>query len=203
MKTTVLMKRELFGAEISQNNQNCFFSATDLVRAGNKWRITNNLPMFDLKTFFQLKSTKEFMEFLSAQYGVIKINAKGKNQHTWVHPFLFIEIALAISPKLKIEVYSWLYDSLIKYRNESGDSYKRMCGALYITQSNKSLFADDMKVLANRIKLECNVEDWNRATQEQLELRNRIHNNIAILSDILKDRENLYNVAIKKAKQGL
>jgi hypothetical protein len=46
-----------------------------------------------------------------------------------------------------------------------------------------------------------NVEDWNKATKEQLQLRDRIHNNIALLSDILKDRNNLYTVAIKKAKE--
>lgn len=201
MTTTVLMKRELFGCEIAQNNQNNFFSATDLVAAGNKWRIRNDLPIFSLKSFLQTKEAKEFIGFLEDEFGVVKINSKGKNQHTWVHPFLFIEIALAISPKLKIEVYSWLYDSLIKYRNSSGDSYKKMCGALYLTQSNKSTFANDIKELAKRIKAECNVDDWEHASEEQLQLRDRIHNNIALLSDILTDRENLYSVAIKKAKE--
>ena len=201
METKVIMKRQLFGEEISQNNQNSFFSATDLVRAGNKWRITNGFPPFTLATFFQSKETKEFIEFLKAQYGEVKINSRGKGGNTWVHPFLFIEIALAISPKLKVEVYSWLYDSLIKYRNQSGDSYKKMCGALYLTQSNKRDFAEDIKKLANRIKAECGVSEWEHATEKQLALRNKIHDNIALLSDILKDRETLFNVAIKKAKE--
>lgn len=201
METRVLMKRELFGEEIAQNNLNSFFSATDLVRAGNKWRVANNLPFFNLATFLQTKETKEFVNFLQQEYGEVKINSRGKYGVTWVHPFLFIEIALAISPKLKVEVYSWLYDSLIKYRNNSGDSYKKMCGALYITQTNKRTFADDIKKLANRIKVECNVTDWEHATEEQLTLRNKIHDNIALLSDIIKDRETLYNVAIKKAKE--
>lgn len=201
MTTTVLMKRELFGEEISQNNQNMFFSATDLVKAGNKWRITNGLPIFNLTTFLQTKEVKEFMEMLQEQFGVIKINSRGKGSHTWVHPYLFIEIALGISPKLKIEVYSWLYDSLVKYRNQSGDSYKKMCGALYITESNKRNFQDNLIKLAKRIKAECGVTDWQKATEEQLKLRNRIHENIALLSDIIKDRENLYSVAIKKAKE--
>lgn len=200
METKVIMKRELFGEEISQNNLNSFFSATDLVRAGNKWRVSNGLPIFNLTTFLQTKEVKEFMNFLSQEYGEIKINSRGKYGTTWVHPFLFIEIALAISPKLKVEVYSWLYDSLIKYRNNSGDSYKKMCGALYITQTNKRTFADDIRQLANRIKVECGVSDWEHATEQQLALRDKIHDNISLLSDIIKDRETLYNVAIKKAK---
>ena len=90
---------------------------------------------------------------------------------------------------------------MLKYRNQSGVSYKKMCGALYLTQSNKSVFANDMQELANKIKKECNVNDWEPATEEQLQLRDWIHNNIALLSDILQDRENLYAVAIKKAKE--
>lgn len=201
METQVIMKRKLFGEEISQNNQNCFFSATDLVRAGNKWRIENGLPIFNLVTFMQNKETKEFVNFLKEQYGEVKINSKGRNGVTWVHPYLFIEIALAISPKLKVEVYSWLYDSLIQYRNNSGDSYKKMCGALYITQKNKRNFQDDIKLLALRIKKECGVDDWQHATEEQLKLRDKIHENIALLSDIINDRNTLYSVAIKKAKE--
>ena len=35
------MKRELFGQEISQKSKSEFFSATDLLRAGNKYRAMN------------------------------------------------------------------------------------------------------------------------------------------------------------------
>ena len=124
METEVIMKRELFGMDISQKSKTEFFSATDLVKAGNKWRINNGLEIFHLDVWLQNKSTKEFIAELEKQFGVIKINSKGKNQHTWVHPFLFIDMALAISPTLKIQVYSWLMDALLKYRNESGDSNK-------------------------------------------------------------------------------
>ena len=70
-----------------------------------------------------------------------------------------------------------------------------------MTQENKRNFPEDIQILALRIKKECGVEDWNKATEEQLQLRDRIHNNIALLSDILQDRKNLYAVAIKKAKE--
>ena len=51
MKTEVVMKRELFGNEISQKSKIEFFSATDLVRVGNKWRFSRDLPMFNLSAF--------------------------------------------------------------------------------------------------------------------------------------------------------
>ena len=137
MKTNVIMKRELFGSVVSQNTKNNYFSATDLVKAGNKWRAINGLDLFNLKSWLYNKTTKEFIANLEYKYGKVKINSRGKGSHTWVHPLLFIDIALAISPKLKIEVYEWLFDELIKYRDESGDSYKQMCGYLYANSINK------------------------------------------------------------------
>ena len=76
-----------------------------------------------------------------------------------------------------------------------------MCGALYNTISNKSKFEDEIKDFAIKIKKECGVEDWQSASQEQLKLRDKIHDNIALLSDILRDRELLLETAIRKAKE--
>lgn len=199
MITEVTMKRELFGYDISQKSKSEMFSATDLSKAGNIWRITNKLDPFSIKQWLARKSTKEFIKELEKEFGSVIIRSKGKNSHTWVHPFLFIDLALAISPKLKIEVYSWIMDKLIEYRNNSGDSYKSMCGSLYINASNKSLFSRDIKAYARRIKKVCNVENWQEATESQLKLRDRIHENIALLSDVLKDNDNAVKIAILKA----
>ncbi|MCK9577361.1 MAG: KilA-N domain-containing protein [Clostridia bacterium] len=201
MITEVVMERELFGGVIRQKSKSEMFSATDLVLAGNKWRVSKGLPFFNLAAYFQNKGTKEFMKELENEYGVVKINSRGKGGNTWVHPFLFIDIALAISPELKIKAYQWLYDCLLKYRNDSGDSYKKMCGSLYITETNKSLYTQNICKVANRIKLECGVQDWQSATEEQLKLRDKIQDNISLLSDIIKDRENLIDISVKKAKE--
>jgi len=201
MKTEVIMKRELFGNEISQSSQSGYFSATDLIRAGNKWRIDNGKEYFDLNVWMQNKSTKEFIAELEKQFGQVKINSKGKGHHTWVHPYLFIDIALAISPQLKIEVYKWITDELLKYRNDSGDSYKKMAGALYISISNKSEFRNVLIEYATRIKYECKVEDWQIATEKQLKYRDKIHEYISIFSDIIREKNNLIDIAIKKARQ--
>ena len=194
------MKRELFGQEISQKSKSEFFSATDLVKAGNKYRVVNDLPIFSLKGFMETKSTKEFIKMLEGKYGKVKINANARNKHTWVHPFLFIDIALAISPTLKIETYEWIYDSLIKYRNTSGDSYKKMAGAIFLNMSNKSQYREKLKEIARRVKLECNVSDWQTANEDQLKLRENIQNNISLISDIVNDIDQVVDVAIKKAR---
>jgi len=201
MVTEVIMKRELFGKDVSQKSKSGFFSATDLVRVGNQWRISNGLEMFKLNTWLSRKSTKEFIKELEKEFGESIIRSKAKNQHTWIHPYLFIDLALNINPQLKIEVYKWIYDELLKYRNCSGDGYKKMSGALFINATNKANFHKEIGKFARKIKDSCCVTDWNEATEDQLILRDKIHNNISLLCDVLKNNEDAVRIGINKAKE--
>lgn len=201
MQTEVIMKREIWGSEVSQKSKSEFFSATDLVRAGNKYRIANGKSLFDLSDWLANKRTKEFISSLEKKYGTVKISGNGRGNHTWVHPFLFIDIALAISPELKIEVYGWLYDHLLKYRNESGDSYKKMCGSIATVVKNSRELPDVLSKIAKRIQFECCVTDWQNANELQLKLRDRIQENISLLTDILRDINQAVTFGIKKAKE--
>ena len=51
MKTAVIMQRELFGMPVSQHSKTEYFSATDLVKAGNKYRAINGLSPFNEKAW--------------------------------------------------------------------------------------------------------------------------------------------------------
>ena len=201
MVTEVIMKRELFGCEISQKSKSGMFSATELALAGNKWRIANDLNLFSIRTWLAKNSTKEFIKEIEEHYGTAIVRSRGKNSQTWVHPFLFIDMALAISPTLKIEVYQWLYDELIKYRNNSGDSFKKMTGALYENSTNKREFPHEVKKIASHIKQQCEVEDWESATEDKLKLRDKMHENIALLCDVVPN-DNAVKIGIKKALEG-
>lgn len=198
MKTQVIMKRELFGMEISQKSKTEFFSATDLVKAGNKWRALNGMDLFNMSEWLRLKSTKEFINELECKYKKVKISGRGRGKHTWVHPLLFIDMALAISPKLKIEVYEWLFDHLIKYRNDSGDSYKEMCGYLFVHHTNKQTFPAYIAKVATDIQNKIGVSDWQLATEKQLEQRNKIHRDIAILADVLNKNDEAVRIALSR-----
>lgn len=201
MKTSVLMKRDLFGLKISQHSKTEMLSATDLVKAGNKWRAINEKEQFTMKSWLSNKSTKEFIAELEDKYGKenVKKSARGKGTHTWFHPLLFIDMALAISPKLKIETYEWLFDNLIKHRNESGDSYKVMCGVLFARCQRKTNFNHYIIKVAERIKKACRVTDWQLASDDQLNLRIKIHGNIALLADVLNNNDEAVRIAIIKA----
>jgi len=195
MKTEVIMYRELFGGEVKQKSHSEYFSATDLVNLGNRWRIENKKAIFNLSTWLKKESTQEFISALETEYGEVVTKGKGRLSQTWVHPFIFIDIALAINPTLKISVYKWLYDHLLKYRNTSGDSYKKMVGALYNKSSDKQRFQKVIQDVAIKIKKAMGVEDWNKATESQLNKRDKIHEAVAMLSNVMTDTDKILEIA--------
>jgi hypothetical protein len=199
METQVLMKRELFGCEISQQSKTEFFSASELVTAGDKWRLENGMKEFQFYQYLKNKSTLEFISEIELKYKTKAIvSTKGRYGNTWVHPLLFIDIALAINPRLKVEVYEWLFDNLIKFRNDSGDSYKEMASAIFTRFTNKREFPFYMVKVANYIKSQLRVEDWNKATEEQLKKRDVIHNSIRLLCNVLNDTNQAVRIGVKE-----
>lgn len=197
MKTEVIMKRELFGSEIGQSSKTGFFNATDVSNSGRKWREKNGLSSFNLSQYLKLKSTTEFIEELEKKTNEKALIIKrGRNGGTWVHPLLFIDIALAISPKLKIEVYDWIFDNLIKFRNESGDSYREASAALYGRFGNHREFPEFMKKVAKDIKDKLKVDNWENASEQQLKDRDKIHMAIKLYSNVLTDPSVIVRMAI-------
>lgn len=194
-----ILTKDFLNGSVEQRTDNGFLDATGLMTAGNKWRAQRGLNPYKLENYFKQSNVQEFMTELKKEFGVIKITSKGRAGKTWVHPILFIDIALWLSPTLKVEVYKWLYDELIKYRLNSGDSYKKMCGVLYLHADNKQNFPKDIKKLATIIRDKCGVKDWNSATEEQLKLRDKIHENIALLGDVLRNNKEAIRLGIKKA----
>jgi len=198
MITQIEMKRELFGNEIKQQSKTGFFSATDLTNVGNKWRFNNDMAIFNLPLFLKSKGTLIFITELENKYGIAISKSKGRNSQTWVHPLLFIDIALSINPKLKIEVYEWLFDNLIKFRNDSGDSYREMTAAIWIRFKNKREFPKYIIRVANYIKKACDVDDWNTANEQQLKLRDKMHDSIKTLTNVLTNTDDAVRLGVKE-----
>jgi hypothetical protein len=200
MKTEVAMKREIFGYEIRQKSKTEFFSATDLVNAGNHIRDEKKMSRFNLAAWLSQKSTQEFIEELKCNVAdTIIIKGRGRSSSTWVHPYLLIDLAMSIDPKFKVAAIGWLHDKLLEYRNSSGDSYKKMTGAVYNTLSNKDDNRKVFQAIANNIKKACCVDDWQSATESQLKKRDKIHENISLLCDVLKNIDSAVDIAIDRA----
>jgi len=199
MKTEVFLKRSLLNGTIRQSSVTEFFSINDLLLIGNKYRVINEMKFFNYDSWYNSSATQEFISELQSQFGDVIKSKKGRKGERWAHPFIIIDLALAIDPKLKVEMYKWMYDELLKYRNDSGDSYKKMCGALYENCNHKTTFHKSISKTALMIRQACKVNNWQTATEEQLKLRDKIHDNISLLSDVLRDNNQAIRFGISKA----
>lgn len=193
-KLKVKMLRPLFGDTIQQRVDTGFFNASDLVKSGNAWRSAHDLGVFNFSSWLRSKGVQEFLAELKSQEKVEPVIIRKRNP-TWVHPFLFIKLALAINPKLEVEVMRWLYDELIKYRNNSADSYNMMCGALFRKMSPGEDRQSFLCEVAKAIRATMGVSDWQAASEFQLKLRDECHRQIASLVSAVPPRKAV-NIAL-------
>lgn len=146
MKTNQVMQRTLPMGDVyneqtvRQRTEDGFFNATDLLQIYNS--LTGQEKR--LQHFMENKGTLDFIDviikkeselnsrnsgYLENPIDPIK-TTRGKNGGTWMHPYLFIDFAMWLSPEFKYNVIKWVYDKLIKFRHDAGDNYKVMSAAI-------------------------------------------------------------------------
>ncbi|MGM1056494.1 MAG: KilA-N domain-containing protein [Bacteroidota bacterium] len=194
-----ILSRPFLGYFVEQQSKSGLFNATDLGRIANNKRAELGLPDFDLQGFLKKDDTMEFVEELQkTTETVLSTEILDGNPIIWVHPYLFIDIALSISPKLKVEVYSWLLAEIVRSKNDAGENYKKMTAALSVRINDPREFTKYIERVANSIKKSCGVDDWKKANQNQLMLRDKIYENISLLCSVLENTDECVSLGVKK-----
>ena len=183
-KTSFIMLRPLLDSAVRQRTSDGFISATDLLRAGNTYRLTHGMPLREIADYFQTKETQEFIEQVKMQEHLpdVKHATRGRNGSTWVHPVVALDFALWLSPALKYEVYKWMTDQLLLRRMDSADSFKAMNKALDTRYDIGSKYWWYVNA-ANKVKAALGVEDWNTATEAQLIQRDKVQDYVIMLCE--------------------
>ena len=212
MKEQSITRHEMLGHQIRMQTDTGMMCATDLKSLADNWRRDNSLGEFNMTVYLRSKSTKEFVSELEDKYGEVIVKGRGRNSLTWVHPMLFIDIALAINPKLKVEIYEWLFKKLELYRyshymvkgkyfllrSDPSTVYTDMCGALWARTEYKRGFAKFMRSVDMTVLRACKVNDWQSATPEQLRLRDKIYNSIKTLTSVLRNPSEAVRLGVKE-----
>ena len=47
-----------------------------------------------------------------------------------MHPILFIKFAMWLNPRFEVQVIKFVYDQMIRYRNDAGDAYRELSSAV-------------------------------------------------------------------------
>lgn len=125
MKTNQVMTRKMGEFDVFQRTSDGMFNATSLLKQWNE----ESGQQKQIVHYSENNSTNEFIEALILDADLKERNSvlmqnRGKNGGTWMHPLLFIDFAMWLNPRFKVKVLKFVYDEMIKYRNEAGDAYK-------------------------------------------------------------------------------
>lgn len=193
-----IVEKELCGEIVKQDMENDFFSLSDIMNIICKDRINNakSLLSFNFSNWLTSDSTKEFLAELEKEIGKPPYIKGAKNRSGWIHPFFAVKILTHYIPNFEVKAYKWLTDYIVENIIRA-DTLNIMIGTLYKYTSNKSKFHSDIKVLASMIKNKVACDDWNTATQEQLEKRDYLQTSIADLTQTLKEPRQAIKIAFQ------
>lgn len=201
MVTTQILQRPFFGKVIRQNHHTAYLCANDIFEVGNAFRKNSNLPNADMRKYIEAKKTQEFIRALMIREQVAEpvIRKRGRNGDTWVHPFVALDMLMWLSPEFKVEAIKIIYDSVCVFRDKSGDSYKELSSAidkyLELPPAQTGLAISN---IAMQIKRHINIDNWNAATQEQLETRDKIHRDMMLLIEVGIDPYRAIEAVLKR-----
>ena len=137
MKTNQNLLRKMGEFEVTQRTEDGMFNATQLIK---QWNSASGQQK-GVHHYFEQSSTKEFINALMIEESKERNSAKstlsdiyekkrGIQGATWMNPLLFIDFAMWLNPTFKVQVLKFVYDELIKYRNDAGDAYREMSEAV-------------------------------------------------------------------------
>jgi hypothetical protein len=151
--------------QVQQRTKDGMFNATAMLKQWNATSILHtqnfgDVKKKDLDDYFNNKSTDEFIntiiskEELSDQKMVVSKSraSRGDNAGTWMHPMLFIDFAMWLNPSFKYEVIRFVSDELILLRDQAGENYKKLSGAV-ITIVGKEKMPDVMQRLSKSMNI--------------------------------------------------
>lgn len=173
------MGRSMGDIKIRQDSKTKFFNATDLMEVYNKGhkvsrRIDKYLDNEATKRYITAIITDEIDNppFSGDSEFTVIATKRGKNGGTWMHPYLFIDFAMWLSPEFKITVIKWIYDNLIKFRLEAGDSFKEVNEAIFNAHPNSPpyIYSNEAKMINKLVFGSSDKDQRNSATEGQLEL---------------------------------
>ena len=125
MKTNNVILRPMGEFKVAQRTKDGMFNATALLKQWNEKSISER----KMANYFLSEKTSDFISTIIKRENLntpkmVYLTSRGKhNGGTWMHPMLFIDFAMWINPSFKYDVLKFVYDQMIKYRNDAGDAY--------------------------------------------------------------------------------
>ena len=201
MKTNQDMIRTIGDYIVVQRTSDGYFDGMELLR---QWNSKEENPKRQMSKFLEQEQTKGFIKALVEDESHVANNLHGDNQvftkikgritkngktpdKVWMNPLLFIKFAMWISPTFEVKVLRFVYDEMIKYRNDAGDAYKELSSSVSKIVP-KAFMRDAMKKIAEALNwiIFNNHESMIRNKGDEEKLRNLFQLERKV-SDLIED----------------
>lgn len=186
---------------VVQRTSDGYFDGMELLR---QWNSKEENPKRQMSKFLEQEQTKEFIKALVEDESHVANNLHGDNQvftkikgritkngktpdKVWMNPLLFIKFAMWINPTFEVKVLRFVYDEMIKYRNDAGDAYKELSSSVSKIVP-KAFMRDAMKKIAEALNwiIFNNHESMIRNKGDEEKLRNLFQLERKV-SDLIED----------------
>lgn len=150
MKSNQEMVRNIENFSVTQRTSDVFFDGSELLR---QWNASDGHARRRMNEFLDSPKVRDFINALADDEShrrktvnavnqqvteadlIIHVKGRmGKNGRTpdkvWMNPILFIKFAMWINPTFEVKVIRFVYDEMIKYRNDAGDAYRDLSSAI-------------------------------------------------------------------------
>ncbi len=194
-------KKKLFGGEVSVDEMG-MLSATEAIKLGNAWRISQGQGLFSLSQWFSMGSVKVYVNELVNTYGPegVKRSSRGRGGETWVHPLLFVKLILDIDHDIDLQEHKWIINLAEQYKDDFIEDFKAMCGELFIHTNNKQRFYKEIEALEKRMINHFEMIDYRNASNDKRSRFNGLCVSIKELAAATKNNEKAIDEAFKLAK---
>lgn len=162
------------GIGFMQRTSDSYFNATKLIELWNE----SNSDCKQLGNYMKNANTIEFVEQLKKEgieNPIITKRGRSENAGTWVHPKIFIDLAMWVSIEFKSKVIDYVLDGLIKSRHDAGDYVNEMNAVIldaYVkykkTKPPFYVFINEMRMIRDI----CQLGDKERNEMTEKELNN-------------------------------
>jgi hypothetical protein len=179
MQTNQLMTRD--GIKKVQRTKDDFFNATAILKEWNKKNPDKQKIMAE---YNKLKSTIEFVRYLKENESIdnpLQSSTKG----TWMYYKVFIDFAMWVSLEFKSLALGWVFDGLIKSRNEAGDYYKEMCATImethidiYGTKPPAMLFINESRMIKQIANLDIERNEMTEKDLSRLTMLQKVNSTL-------------------------
>lgn len=171
------MLREFDGGHVQQRTSDGYFNASSLASL----YATKTGQYKHPSNFLRNESTHRFIEELEehTKLPAADLYSRPRQQSCWMHPLLFLDFAMWLSPEFKLKMLLWLQDSLILFRNQAGDHYNEMTSAISDTyekwagkKANALVFIREINFINSLMGIDSNQR--NELTEAQLAQLNQL-----------------------------